>query len=436
MSLFEKDLSKVEFNNTGEALQKLLAGEFLLKTEKLPFFPFSKKGVYYIIQILKITNHGGHEPMNRILSFALFILIAISIYFLMHYFVFRVLIQYLPFFAKYRKFVKLFFLVSGLTFPVTMFLSRSLKFHLLSYYAYIWLGVMAIAFFILFIDWILIKVFPGSSKILTTVALAVVGVISVLSLVNGIQTPRVKKITIPIKNLPQDLDGFSMVQLSDLHLDPLKPKRIIASIFESINSLDPDLIAITGDLIEGDEIWADSYLVNYLKNLRAAYGIVAITGNHEFYAGIENFTKLAQKADIKILRNQCIKVADSIQLIGLDDDTARSFSMERPSLDSLIKECNPEKPIILLYHRPTGFDRAAAQGVDLQLSGHTHAGQIPPMDIMVYLYYKYPSGLYKKNGSYIYTTSGAGYWGPPMRFLNRSEIVHIILKSKPKDHID
>jgi predicted MPP superfamily phosphohydrolase len=164
-----------------------------------------------------------------------------------------------------------------------------------------------------------------------------------------------------------------------------------------------------------------------LKRLDAAHGVLAITGNHEFYAGLDIFKEMAKQSNIKILRNKTITIADTLQIIGLDDDAGKQFGIKGPGLDALIKTCDQNKPIILLFHRPLRFDEAAAKGVDLQLSGHTHAGQIPPADIMVWLIYKYPWGLYKKGDAYIYTSSGTGLWGPPMRFLSRNEIVYITL---------
>lgn len=366
--------------------------------------------------------------MNKFLSFAIFFLIACSIYFFMHFLIFRVLIKNLSLSPKWMNIIKIFFILSGLSFPVSITLTRVLKFYLLNYYANIWLGITAIAFFVAFIDWVLVKFFPNHAKIITIIAVSVTCLISAYSIYNGLKLPVVKKVSISLKNLPEELDGFSIVQVSDLHLEPYKSKKVISSLVDSVNKIKPGLIVITGDLIEGD-INNDGYFVNELKKLKAEYGVIAVTGNHEFYAGIDNFEELANKTNIKILRNDTITLANTLQIIGLDDDDGRRFDHNGPDLESMIPLCDQSKPIILLYHRPTGFDKAVEKGVDLQLCGHAHAGQIPPMDILVHLVYKYPSGLYEKNGSYIYTSPGTGYWGPPMRFLSKSEITHIVLKS-------
>ncbi len=366
--------------------------------------------------------------MNRVVMFIIFITIVSLIYFGLHLFVYKFITKSLELSGNTKKILKLFFWFSGLSFFISVLLSRVFKIYFLNLYANIWLGIIAIAFFVLFVTWVVVKFVPSHTRLLTFIALGITGFISLYSLVNGLQKPVVKEITIPIKKLPKELSGFTIVQLSDLHMEVYKPKSQVPYIVDTVNTLKPDLIVITGDLIEGD-ICDNPEFCEHLQRLKAAYGVMAVTGNHEFYAGIENFLKLAKKSNIKVLRNESLTIAGSLQIIGLDDDQARRFGSKGPDLDAAIRGCDPAKPMILLYHRPLNFDEAIQKGVDLQLCGHAHSGQIPPMDLIVWLYYKYPAGLYKKNGSTIYTTSGTGFWGPPMRFLSRNEIVKISLVS-------
>lgn len=275
--------------------------------------------------------------MKQIFYFILFILIAFFIYFTMHYFIFRSITKFIDFSAKTKTFIKMFFIFSALTLPLGVLLSSIMRIHFLSHYAYVWLGIIAISFSVFLIERFIVMIFPNKARLFTIIAMLLVVLISVYSFFNGTRSPVVKKITIPLKKLPAEMSGFSIVQLSDLHLEEYKSTSMIVKIVDKVNSLNPDLIVITGDL---------------------------------------------------------------------------------------------KKPIILLYHRPSGFDKAVKKGVDLQISGHTHAGQIPPMDILVRLFYKYPYGLYENNGSYIYTSCGTGYWGPPMHLFSRPEIVQFILVSK------
>lgn len=369
--------------------------------------------------------------MNRTLMFIIFVTMVTAIYFGLHFFVYKCLTRALVQASNWQKILKWFLWFSGASFFIAMLLNRALKIHIsvFNFYAFTWLGVIAIAFFIFLIQFLLSIIFPSQNKLLAIIALGVIGIISIISLVNGLQPPRVKRITIPLKKLPKELSGFSIVQLSDVHLESYKSQNRIAYIIDKVNELKPDLVVITGDLIDSN-VCEEEVFCQHLARLKASYGVLAITGNHEFYAGLDAFMELANRSNIKVLRNESVTIADTLQIIGLDDDTARQFGAKAPDVDALIKTCDPNKPIILLYHRPTHFDEVVPRGVDLQLSGHTHAGQIPPMDLIVWLYYKYPSGLFEKDGAYIYTSSGTGIWGPDMRFLSQNEIVYITLEAK------
>jgi len=225
------------------------------------------------------------------------------------------------------------------------------------------------------------------------------------------------------------MSGFAIIQLSDLHLQKWRSEKWLRHVVEETNRQDPDLVLITGDLIE-EHMDRCQKFIPILRRVESKQGVFAITGNHEFYSGIQNFLAFSQKAGIRVLRNEKVTMGDNLIIIGMDDITGRMFSSPRPDLETLLEDCNPNQPIILLTHRPEGFKEAADMGVDLHLSGHTHAGQIPPMDLIVLLTYRYPFGLYRYGSAFIYTTCGTGIWGPPMRFLSRSEIVKIVLVSK------
>jgi predicted MPP superfamily phosphohydrolase len=183
---------------------------------------------------------------------------------------------------------------------------------------------------------------------------------------------------------------------------------------------------VTGDALDGD-ISRDGIFAEILGSLRAKHGVAAVTGNHEFYAGIEKFLELARQCRWRVLRNQSWIIDDRIAIIGLEEDSAKRFKLPGPDLETALRNVPAAIPKVLLYHQPAKFALAVERGIDLQLSGHTHAGQIPPMDFLVWLIYKYPSGLYRLGQSHIYTSPGTGTWGPPMRFLSRSEIVKLEL---------
>jgi predicted MPP superfamily phosphohydrolase len=233
-------------------------------------------------------------------------------------------------------------------------------------------------------------------------------------------------VKIPVRGLAPEMEGFSIVQLSDLHLGNLTSPGRLRRIVDRTNAVKPDLICVTGDTLDGD-ICRDEGYCGILGQLRARYGVVAVTGNHEFYAGVEKFMELARRSRWRVLRNQSWVIDGKIALAGLEEDSAERFQLPGPDLEAALRGVPPGIPKVLLYHRPVRFREAAALGIDLQLSGHTHAGQIPPMDLLVWLIYKYPAGLYRLGFSHIYTSPGTGTWGPPMRFLSRSEMTRLVL---------
>jgi predicted MPP superfamily phosphohydrolase len=366
--------------------------------------------------------------MNRILSFLIFMVVALSVYFLMHFFVYRTVVRFIPFLPRVKSLIKYFFLFSGLSFPLSMMLSRVFGFHHLNFYAYVWLGVLSISFAVLIPARILNYVFPRISFQITLLSLVLIGLLSVYAVFNGIRIPAVKTITLPLNQLPAESSGFKIVQLSDLHLDSYKSPRMMSRVAEKVNSLNPDLIVITGDFIDG-RIEHDQDVCLSLKKLRATHGIISITGNHEYYAGISYFLEISRKLKFTVLRNERKLIGNHLQVIGIEDNEAKRFSGAGPDLETPLKNCDPTKPIIVLRHRPEGFAKAVERGVDLQISGHTHDGQIPPMTFLVRLFLKYPFGLYRMNNAYIYTSCGTGYWGPPMRLFSRAEIVEFVLVS-------
>jgi len=366
--------------------------------------------------------------MSRVLSFIIFISIVVSIYFGMHVWVYKSLTRDLVQAANHQKYLKLVFWFSGLSFIAAMILSRSWKLYFLNFYAYTWLGIMAIAFTFFLVLRPLVMLFEDHAKNLTLGAVIVIVIVSGYALFNGLRVPVVKRHTVPVKNLPVALSGFTIVQLSDLHLESWKSSRVIVEIVDWVNSLKPDLIVITGDLIDGGA-GTDPLFCRELKRLKAVHGTIAVTGNHEYYTGIKMFMDLTACADFKVLRNQAVTIADGIQVVGLEDDEGHRFDKGGPDLKTAMLGLDRQKPTILLYHRPLNFPEAVMKGVDLQLSGHTHAGQIPPMDLLVNLAYRYPNGLYRLKDAFIHTSAGAGYWGPSMRFLSQPEIAHITLVS-------
>jgi len=158
-----------------------------------------------------------------------------------------------------------------------------------------------------------------------------------------------------------------------------------------------------------------------------------VTGNHEYYRGMQNFLQLTQMPNIYRLKHQMIKLDNGIQIAGIDDSEDSTDGGVYLRIRSALKNCDTNKPIIFLSHKPLYYKQAQEMGVDLMLSGHVHAGQIFPYNFFVKLLFKYDYGLRKYKTMYIYTTSGTGFWGPPMRNFSRCEIVKIEFRPETKN---
>ena len=241
----------------------------------------------------------------------------------------------------------------------------------------------------------------------------------------GIVTTRIEA---RMKNLPAGLDGFSIVQISDVHVGAIIGSERLTSIVERVNDLRPDLIVVTGDLV--DEEAADlANLAPALGELRATHGVLAVAGNHDVMAGLDAVVSAAMAGGVRFLRNEKTLVADTILVYGIDDPAAGRSHGGPVSFDRVIGPEAMTQPAILLYHRPLQPSTAAALGIDLMLSGHTHRGQIWPLSYVSRLFFPYQSGRYRIDDTLLYVSRGIGTWGPPMRVASPPEIVQITLRA-------
>lgn len=193
-----------------------------------------------------------------------------------------------------------------------------------------------------------------------------------------------------------------------------------------MNALEPDLIAITGDLVDGTVAQLQEQTAPF-KGLRAKDGVFFVTGNHEYYTGdVDEWLSWLSAAGIRPLRNERVVIRDGFELAGTDDRTARGPG-HGEDIPNALRGRDPRKPLILMAHQPKSFFQAAELGADLQLSGHTHGGQIYPFTYLVALFQPYVAGLYQRGDSQIYVSRGTGTWGPPMRLGAPAEITEIEL---------
>lgn len=250
-----------------------------------------------------------------------------------------------------------------------------------------------------------------------------------LSLVGGLREVAVKRVSVPIANLPDGLRGFTIAQLTDVHVGPTIGNGFVEELVEKTNALEPDLIAITGDLVDGsvEELAAH---VAPLARLRARHGVFFVTGNHEYYSGADAWNEHLGSLGIRVLGNEHVTIEHQgakLAVAGVNDWSSGQFGHGH-DLERALLGKEPDVPVLLLAHQPKHIDLAAERGVALQLSGHTHGGQIFPFNYLVRLVQPYVAGLHDHRGTMLYVSCGTGYWGPPMRLGVPAEITQLSLE--------
>ncbi len=239
----------------------------------------------------------------------------------------------------------------------------------------------------------------------------------------------VTRLEIPLQGLPPEMDGFSIVQVSDLHYGMLVENGQLMLVVQRVNELKPDLVVITGDLVD-EGVSHMEEMAQPLGQLKSRHGVLAVTGNHEYYAGVNRAVEIMKSAGVEVLRNEMKVLPSGLQFLGVDDPTgSRRTGDPAADLEKQLSRLDRGKPSILLYHQPIYFQKAASSGVGLQLSGHTHGGQLYPIIYISRMIYPRTPGLHRVGASILYVSRGAGTWGPPMRLGSPPEIVHITLRS-------
>jgi predicted MPP superfamily phosphohydrolase len=244
--------------------------------------------------------------------------------------------------------------------------------------------------------------------------------------------PVVKEYNITIDKPAGGLKTFRIAAVSDIHLGSIIRKRSMKKLSEMLSGTEPDAIFLLGDIVDGEMgpvLRGD--LLNYFTCPRCRDGLLAITGNHEFIGGADVTIPYIEKKGIRILKDEVVTLEGAIQVIGrIDRDGARFRGGKRQPLDSLMKLVDRSKPVILLDHQPLQLDESEKNGVDLQLSGHTHNGQMWPLNYITAKIYEVSYGYKKKGNTQIIVSSGFGIWGPRIRLGSRSEILLINIKFK------
>ncbi|WP_163862903.1 metallophosphoesterase [Myxococcus eversor] len=242
--------------------------------------------------------------------------------------------------------------------------------------------------------------------------------------------PVVNEVAVRLPGLPKAMDGFSIVHLSDIHVGPVIQRKFMDELVARCNALRPDLVAITGDLVDG-KVASLGPSVAALRELRSGHGTYFVTGNHEYYWDHAAWAGALEGMGVQVLRNRHVRIGDagaSFDLVGVDDWSAgHTGAKQGYDLTAAVAGREPERAAVLLAHQPSNWRVAARAGMGLQLSGHTHGGQFFPFTLAVSAIWEHDAGHFEEGGKHLYVSRGTGFWGPPLRVGAPPEIVKVTL---------
>jgi hypothetical protein len=305
-----------------------------------------------------------------------------------------------------------------------------------------WIGLLATGFFSSLLVFTLLReagllvlllfpdLFPRFAYLSAYAVPGAAVAVTLLGYINARRVAKVVHVQIPLENLPPQLDGYSIAQISDIHVGPTIKRGYLNAVVNRVNALKANAIAVTGDLVDGP-VERLRLHTEPLARLQAPDGVFFVTGNHEYYSGVEGWIAELRRLGLKVLLNQhVVRHHDGADIViaGVTDYMAHQFSeAHRSDPMAAVAGTPPGAVKLLLAHQPRSAEAAAAAGFDVQLSGHTHGGQFFPWNLFVPLQQPFVAGLNRIGRLWVYTSRGTGYWGPPKRFLAPSEITLVRL---------
>jgi uncharacterized protein len=382
--------------------------------------------------------------MSRLVSFALFLSIVLAVLGGVHYYLWARLIRDISLPPAGQQALTLGLCVLYLSVPLSFFVRRTGAAWSLPivWVSSVWMGVFFLVLVVLLAGdagravVALAQRVSGAeppdpdrrlalSRMFALGVAFVAGGLGLVAVRSGLSRVALREIDVRLRRLPVSLDGTTIVQLSDVHVGPTIGRDFIEEVVASANAANPDVIAITGDLVDGSVEDLREHVAP-LARLQARWGVYFVTGNHEYYSGAEEWCAELERLGIRVLRNERVSIGEgdaSFDLAGIDDAHAE------PDLARAVAGRDPSRELVLLAHQPRAVFEAVQHGVGLQLSGHTHGGQIWPWNFLVRLQQPVVSGLKRFGETLLYVSNGTGYWGPPMRLAAPAEITRVRLRT-------
>lgn len=269
-----------------------------------------------------------------------------------------------------------------------------------------------------------------AAKLIITIVVIVL--VSIPIFIGHLNTKNIKvntfDLSIPKKG--SSLNDLNIVFLSDLHLSVINDERFLDKVVSKVNALKPDIVLFGGDIVDDKaKILERKNIGESFRKLKSKYGIYTCTGNHEYINEVQSSVNWIKRFGIKVIQDDAIEIEENIILVGREDRSINQFlDQKRKTLNDILSQTEKNLPTILLDHQPLNLEEAQQNGIDLQLSGHTHHGQIFPANLITKLVYELSWGYLKKGNTHYYVTSGIGTWGPPVRSGSATEIVNIKIK--------
>jgi predicted MPP superfamily phosphohydrolase len=312
----------------------------------------------------------------------------------------------------------------------------------------LWLGVLFyLIILLIFIDLIklLLKKFAkkkvekiiNNSKLQVSLSL-IVAIMVIGLLISGLWSAyniKVSTYNVTVEKTLEDKD-MKIVMVSDIHIGNVIDGERVRKMVDKINELNPDLVLMVGDIIDSElEPFLDYNIKDIFKDIKSVHGVYAVLGNHEGFGGnTERIVEAYEAAGLKVLEDEVVLVNDSIYIAGrVDVSTTTSKRINRKSVKDILSKVDKKKPIIIMDHQPLEFDKVQAAGVDLMVSGHTHRGQLAPINLITSRIFELDYGYMKKGSLNVIVSSGYGTWGPPIRVGSQSEIVEINLQGEENE---